>query len=99
LQPSTPVLRLHPNLANVYRQKVAALEEALNRPKDRDEAHAALRGLIDQVLIHAGEKRGQVHAVLYGELASILELASAKSKTRTSGDLRVPLVAGVRNHL
>jgi site-specific DNA recombinase len=92
--PAAPVLRLHPNLADVYRQKVVALEEALNRPEDRDEAHAALRGLIDQVVIHPGKEREEVRAELYGELASILELARAKSKTLTSGDVRVSLVAG-----
>jgi site-specific DNA recombinase len=92
--PPAPVLRIHPNLAELYRQKVAALEEALNRPEDRDQAHAALRGLVDQVLIHPGEKRGEVRAELYGELASILELMESKNKTLTSGDVRVSLVAG-----
>jgi site-specific DNA recombinase len=92
--PEAPVLRLHPNLAELYRQKVAALEEALNRPADHDEARSALRGLIDQVVIRPGEKRGEVHAELYGELASILELTSTKSKTLTSCDVRVSMVAG-----
>jgi hypothetical protein len=51
------------------------------------------------VVIRPGGKRGQVHAELYGELPSILELTSAKSKPRTSGDVRGSLVAGARNHL
>ena len=88
------MLRIHPNLAELYRQKVAALEEALNRPEDRDEAHAALRGMVDQVIINPGEKRGEVRAELCSELASILELVNAKSKTLTSRDVRVLLVAG-----
>jgi hypothetical protein len=46
--PDAPAIpRLHPNLAEVYRRKVADLEAALNMPEERAEAHAGLRGLID----------------------------------------------------
>ena len=49
--PETPAtaVRLHPNLAEIYRQKVARLHEELNRPELREEAAAAIRGLIEEV--------------------------------------------------
>jgi hypothetical protein len=62
--PPLPPLRIHPNLADVYRQKVANLEEALNRPEERDEAHAALRTPIGQVILYLRERRGEVWAQL-----------------------------------
>ena len=40
--------RLHPKLAEVYRQKVEQLEESLNDPAIRPEAADTLRSLIDQ---------------------------------------------------
>ena len=42
--PTTPV-RLHPNLAQVYRCQVARLQDALNEPDIRDEALQILSGL------------------------------------------------------
>jgi hypothetical protein len=41
----TPV-RLHPNLAQIYRQKVEQLQRALEDSEIRDEAVHILRGLI-----------------------------------------------------
>ena len=92
--------RLHPSFAELYRQKVAQLEEALNRPSDRAETHAALRSLIERIVLYPGAKRGEIRAELYGELAAILELASANNaKTRTPAGVRVSLVAGTQNWL
>jgi hypothetical protein len=44
-----PPIRLHPNLAEVYRCRVENLREALSREDAREEAVAILRGLIDQI--------------------------------------------------
>ena len=49
--PTTPV-RLHPNLAQVYRRQVEQLQQALDHPEIRDEAVQVLRGLIEHVLIN-----------------------------------------------
>jgi hypothetical protein len=57
---SAPVtaVRLYPNLAEIYRNKVARLHEELNRPELREEAAGTLRSLIEEVsLVPAG--RGQ----------------------------------------
>ena len=45
------VVRLHPNAADLYRQKVASLEASLSEPSIRQEAAEALRALIDGVTL------------------------------------------------
>ena len=50
-----PPVRLHPNLAQVYRGKVGRLHEALADAGLRDEALGILRGLLERVAIHPGE--------------------------------------------
>jgi len=93
--PEAPAMpRLHPNLAEVYRRKVADLEAALNMPEERAEAHAALRGLIDRIVLHPGVKRGEISAEVHGEIAALWQLADNKEMTRTSREVRVSLVAG-----
>jgi hypothetical protein len=47
-KPEAPI-RLHPNLADVYRRQVENLREALSREDAREEAVAILRGLIEQI--------------------------------------------------
>jgi site-specific DNA recombinase len=46
-----PVIRLHPNAADIYRAKVADLESSLNGPEIRAEASDALRAPIDRVVL------------------------------------------------
>ena len=70
---------VHPNIAELYRRKVARLAEALNDPADRDEAADALRALIDQVVLTPGDRRGEVHAVLHGEFGAILDWLEARN--------------------
>jgi len=67
---------IHPNIANLYRRKVERLSEALGHPGDASEAAMALRELIDRIVISPGEKRGEVHAVLHGDLEVILDWAA-----------------------
>ncbi len=64
--------RLHPNLAELYRQKVAALHAALEDETLRDEAFELIRSLIEKVVRDA-RPNGQVRIDLHGELAGILE--------------------------
>jgi site-specific DNA recombinase len=66
------VSRLHPNLAEIYRSKVAALHEALADEASRDEAFELIRSLIDKVVVTPTE--GDLHIDLHGELAGILGL-------------------------
>ncbi|MCY3878125.1 MAG: hypothetical protein OXF74_02975 [Rhodobacteraceae bacterium] len=59
--------------AAVYRHKVERLGEALKRPDERAEAADAIRGLIERIVLTPGEKWGEVHATLHGDLATIVE--------------------------
>jgi hypothetical protein len=48
-RPAPSPVRLHPNLAEVYRAKVADLHRALEDPAIRDEALGILRGLVERM--------------------------------------------------
>ena len=85
-----PAPALHPGLSEIYRRKVAELETALNDPEIQAEAAGVLRGLIDAVVLHPGERRGEVRA----ELAALLQLGEARKQKTRVGETRVSLVAG-----
>ena len=48
---------LHPGMADLYRQKVTALAQALEHPETRTEATEALRGLIDAIVLTPDQER------------------------------------------
>jgi site-specific DNA recombinase len=58
-----------------------------------------LRGLIEAVVLHPGDRRGEVRAELRGEIAALLQLGEARKQKTRVGETRVSLVAGMRNHL
>ncbi len=102
--PDDPTLRLHPRLAEVYADKVARLEEALNDPAIKTEAAETLRGLIDRIELSPHEDGSGLDARLYGDLARILafcEAAEDKKELPGSGEpgSQLSVVAGARNHL
>jgi site-specific DNA recombinase len=91
-------VRLHPNLAQVYRAKVERLHEALADPALRDEALGILRGLIERVVIHPVEDGLRIELV--GEIGKMVELG-LDAKQAALGDeaaCSVKVVAGARNH-
>ncbi len=63
-QPAPTPVRLHPNLPQLYRQKVVQLHEALQDPSIRDQAVELLRGLLSKVTVQPGE--GYVDLVVEG---------------------------------
>ena len=73
-----PAPRFHPNLAEVYRRKVADLQSALADPGTQTETLEILRGLIQRVVLHPVEKGFEIE--LIGEIAAMVDLG-AKSKT------------------
>ena len=99
-QPAQPVPLLHPNLAVVYRERIAKLCESLNNDEGMPQAAEVLRTLIDQILLVPDD--GKLAIALRGDLAAILAFASNKKKpgllseAGLSGDLLSPvsLVAG-----
>jgi len=95
-----PKPRLHPNLANIYHDKVENLINALNAPDTILEASEAIRGLIDAVRLVP--INGELKIELYGELASLLALGQPTKNKHPRGDtsgVQVTLVAGARYHL
>ncbi len=88
-------VRLHPNLAEIYRDKVARLQEELNRPELREEASAAIRSLIEEVRLVPAN--GKLEIELAGALAGILALTNDNPR-RAGRGLQVTLVAGEGNH-
>ena len=67
---------VHPNIAEPYRAEVICLAETLAEPVSNGEAREDIRSLIGEVVITPGEKRGESHATLRGELLAILDLAA-----------------------
>ena len=105
--PPKPVPAMYPNLPALYRRKVEALELALREPATMTVAAAALRSLIDAVLVYPGERRGELRVELRGDLAAFLHLQEPGMPTRTavalkgngrSGEVVGTSVAGAGNH-
>jgi len=94
-----PAPALHPGLSEIYRRKVAELETALNDPEIQAEADGVLRGLIDAVVLHPGQRRGEVRAELRGEIAALLQLGEARKQKTRVGETRVSVVAGTRSRV
>ena len=88
---------LHPNLAEVYRRKVANLREALDNEDTKAEVIEIIRSLIDEIVLVP--ENGELRIDLKGELAGILALAadSKKPAAHHDGLEQIKLVAGARN--
>ncbi len=68
-------ITLHPGAASLYRDKVAALEFALDQPESRAEAAEALRALIHRIVLTPDMAAANgLQIELYGDLAEILAM-------------------------
>jgi len=86
---------IHPKLAEIYRRKVAALNQALEREDTRTEAFEAIRSLIEAIVLTP--ENGTLKIDLQGDIAHILGLASESRKPAALGDglvEQVKVVAG-----
>ncbi|MDB5605022.1 MAG: recombinase family protein [Bradyrhizobium sp.] len=72
---------VHPNIAEHYRAKVIRLAETLAEPESNGEAREDIRSLVGEVVITPGDKRGESHAILRGELMAILDLAAGRRRS------------------
>ena len=86
---------VHPNVAEVYRRKVRRLAEVVAEDATSQDAAMALRSLIGEVVLTPGDKRGEVHATLRGELMGILDFATHGNTPRTT--VITNAAAGPRN--
>ena len=95
-----PAPRLHPNLAQLYRQKVAALTEVLAKD-DAAEVRELIRGLVEAIVLVP--ENGKLRVEIRGELASILALAEGARRDKGAGDTgalcaQIKMVAGTGTH-
>ena len=91
-------VRLHPNMAEVYRKKVDQLAKLLEGEDDKEEAFEAIRALIDRIVL--SPEHGQLKVDLYGEIAAILMLSQGSKSPGSNFPSRagqLVMVAGTRN--
>ena len=81
---------VHPNIAEHYRAKVIRLAETLAERESNGEAREDIRSLVGEVVITPGEKRGENHATLRGELMGILGLAAGRRREVITNTLAPP---------
>ncbi|MBB6425114.1 recombinase family protein [Sphingopyxis sp. JAI128] len=67
---------VHPGIAEIYKRKVAALTETLGDSDTRLDASSDIRSLVGKIILHPGEKRGEVRATLHGSLMGILDFVN-----------------------
>ena len=94
---TAPAPLIHPNLAEVYRHRVAKLHEVLEHPTTHAEAFELIRSLIEE--IHLIPEEGILRIELRGELAGILALAADSKKPGGLSAIglaaQIKMVAGV----
>ena len=62
----------------------APLAEALADPRDRDEAADAIRGLIERIVLTPGDRRGEMHAALHGDVRRHHRVGGSDSRKNTT---------------
>jgi hypothetical protein len=91
-----PPLLLHPQMATFYRDRVSALQEALQDDSEatRRRASEVLRSLVKEIILtlEAGELKIDVRGDLAGILAISLKTKTPAARTRVS---QVETVAGI----
>ncbi|WP_226689384.1 recombinase family protein [Ruegeria arenilitoris] len=95
-EPAPPPVRLHPNLSELYRSKVADLAQALSDPSIRTGALEIIRGLIERVTVQ--HERDGVQIELEGALAAMIGLAQneqSRPEAACVTHCSVKVVAGV----
>jgi DNA invertase Pin-like site-specific DNA recombinase len=86
---------LHPNMAEIWRQRIADLHEALQDDTTKAEAFELLRSLIDRVTLVPED--GELAIELKGDLAAMLAFSANKKRPaveRNALGAQVSLVAG-----
>lgn len=75
---------VHPGIAVIYKRKVERLIETLGDPETRLDASSDIRALVGKIVLHPGDKRGEVHATLHGALMGILDFVNDNPQPDTS---------------
>jgi site-specific DNA recombinase len=89
-------IAIHPNLPELYRKKVAKLQQALQHEATRPQVVETIRSLVDRIEVTPGLERGHCEVTIVGALAQILAFAHEKTTAASAGDGGTSLmVAGV----
>ena len=81
--PELPKVRLHPNLAGMYREKVAALEQALADPEIKAEAAEIVRSQIERITLTPNDEGGLAVAAVRRPGADPAALRGGRAQKRT----------------
>ena len=74
----TPLPALHPQMAEVFRQKATALAAGLEHDERRDAARRALRGFVEKIVIPPGDALLQI----VGNFGEMLAAAQSRSQPK-----------------
>ena len=91
--PST--IHLLPNLASIYKEKIAYLVQTMNDPNTLIKANTAIRQLIQRVQLVT--ENGELKKELYGELAALLEFDIEQKNEHPQAEsegVQITMVAG-----
>ncbi|WP_264812970.1 recombinase family protein, partial [Gluconacetobacter sacchari] len=75
---------LHPNMAEIYQQRIASLYESLQAEETKTEAAERLRTLVSEITLQPAD--GELAIVLRGDLAAILQFAAHKKNATVHPD-------------
>jgi site-specific DNA recombinase len=81
-QPDGADVAIHPNLPELYRKKVAKLQQALEHEVTRPQVVETIRSLVDRIEVLPGRARGRCEVTIVGALAQILAFAHQKNDRR-----------------
>ena len=76
----TPLPALHPQMAEVFRQKTTALAAGLEHDEQRDAARQALRGFVEKIVIPTGDGLLQV----VGNFGEMLAAAQGRNTSASA---------------
>ena len=80
-----PPVRLHPSLANLYRERVAELHLALADALCQAEALGLLRALIDKVVVRSADNG--IELEIFGDLIAMINLGGEAQSERKKAAL------------
>lgn len=89
--------RIHPGMAETWRDRIGALITGLTDPEQAGEAREAIRGLIERIVatpVPTAGKRMKLDLTLHGDLAGILALSL--NADQTSGQQKTPFYRRLR---
>jgi hypothetical protein len=81
----TPRPILHPNMADLYREKVTGLRDALSTEETRPEAADLLRGLVDEIRLTPTDDGRELTIAVKGNLGGVLAAAGLPSAASCDG--------------